>query len=120
MRNVKFNERLTRLREEKGSSKTYVAHALNLANMQTYANQEYGKREPDFNTVKQLADLFEVSLDYLLGKSDRKKAPSNDPKEVDLDSDPVILSYNGKPVSDEDMEIIKAILARHQKKEGQR
>ena len=88
--------------------------------MQTYANYEYGKREPDFNTVKQLADLFEVSLDYLLGKSDRKKAPSNDPKEVDLDSDPVILSYNGKPVSDEDMEIIKAILARHQKKEGQR
>lgn len=71
---MKFNERLTRLREEKGWSKTYVAHALNLANMQTYANYEYGKREPDFNTVKQLADLFEVSLDYLLGKSDRKKA----------------------------------------------
>ena len=48
-----FGERLTNLRESRGWSKTYVAKAIGLSSMQTYANYEYGRREPDFNTVKQ-------------------------------------------------------------------
>jgi len=34
----------------------------------TYANYEKGKREPDFETSQKLADLFETTIDYLLGK----------------------------------------------------
>lgn len=70
-----FSERLTNLRENKGWSKTYVAKTIGLSSMQTYANWEYGRTEPDFETTKKLANLFNVSTDYLLGR---------DPKEDNL------------------------------------
>ena len=40
--------------------------------MQTYANWEYGKSEPDQKALKDLANLFDVSTDYLLGNSDKR------------------------------------------------
>ena len=70
-----FGERLTNLRESRGWSKTYVAKAIGLSSMQTYANYEYGRREPDFNTVNKLASLFDVSADYLLGRKSSDDKP---------------------------------------------
>lgn len=103
-----FSDRLQALRENKGWSKTYVAKTIGLSNMQTYANWEYGRTEPDFEMIGKIANLFNVTTDYLLGNENK-----NANKDIDLKKDPVVLSYGGKPVSDEDMEIIKAILERH-------
>ena len=100
----KFGERLTNLRESKGWSKTYVAKAIGLSSMQTYANYEYGRREPDFNTVNKLANLFIVSTDYLLG---RKKSES---KTADLSDNETIFTYEGKEIPPEDLEYMKRIL----------
>ncbi len=36
----------------------------------TYAMYEQGNREPDYNTLIKLATFFEVSIDYLLGKTE--------------------------------------------------
>ena len=99
-----FGERLTNLRESKGWSKTYVAKAIGLSSMQTYANYEYGRREPDFNTVNKLANLFNVSTDYLLG---RKKSES---KTADLSDNETIFTYEGKEIPPEDLEYMKRIL----------
>lgn len=99
-----FGERLTNLRESKGWSKTYVAKAIGLSSMQTYANYEYGRREPDFNTVNKLANLFNVSADYLLG---RKKSES---KTADLSDNETIFTYEGKEIPPEDLEYMKRIL----------
>lgn len=99
-----FGERLTNLRESKGWSKTYVAKAIGLSSMQTYANYEYGRREPDFSTVNKLANLFNVSADYLLGhKTDSERT-------ADLDDDDVIFTYQGKLLSDEDKALIKRLM----------
>ena len=38
-------------------------------------------------------------------------------EKVDLKTDPVVLSYGGSPISDEDMEVIEAILKRHKENE---
>ena len=103
-----LSNRMTALREQRGWSKTYVAKQLNM-NLSTYANYEYGNREPDVASLSAIANLFGVTTDYLLGN-----VTSNSSKDVDLKKDPVVLSYGGKPVSDEDMDIIKAILERHQ------
>lgn len=100
-----FSTRLSALREQKGWSKTYVAKQIGLTSMQTYANYEYGRREPDFETTKKLANLFNVSTDYLLGR----KAPHKD----DIDLDKAIdesRSFDGKPISDHDREVVKKIL----------
>lgn len=99
-----FSTRLQALREEKGWSKTYVANKLGLTRMQVYANYEYGTREPDFDTVKKLADLFSVSTDYLLGK---------EPDQIERDLDKAIdesRSFDGKPISSHDREVVKKIL----------
>lgn len=86
-----FGERLTNLRESRGWSKTYVAKAIGLSSMQTYANYEYGRREPDFNTVSKLASLFDVSADYLLGrKSSDDKPLTKNQKLVAYSIDPNI------------------------------
>jgi transcriptional regulator with XRE-family HTH domain len=34
----------------------------------TYARYETGEREPDIETLKQLADVFKTSVDYLIGR----------------------------------------------------
>lgn len=105
-----FSNRLTALRENKGWSKTHVAHLVGVSSMQTYANWEYGRTEPDFDVVKKLAKLFDVSTDYLLGND--TKPTTNKSEHVDLEKDPVVLSYGGKPISKGEMKIIKEILAR--------
>lgn len=92
-----FSERLISLREARGWSKTYVANHLGLKNMQTYANYEYGRREPDLETTTKLAKLFNVSTDYLLGR---------DPKEDDekpLTRNQKLIAYSIDPdISDEE------------------
>lgn len=59
------SERITALREQRGWSKTHVAKKLGL-NLSTYANYEYGNREPDIKTLADIAKLFEVTTDYLV------------------------------------------------------
>ena len=102
-----INERITALREQRGWSKTFVAKKLGL-NLSTYANYEYCNREPDIKTLSDIAKLFNTSIDYLIGQKKQED------KHVDIKNDPVVLSYGGKPISKEDMDVIKAILARHQ------
>lgn len=105
-----FGERLTNLRENKGWSKTYVAKAIGLSSMQTYANYEYGRREPDFSTVDKLANLFDVSTDYLLG---RKESAI---KTADLADKETIFTFEGKEIPPEDLEYMKRILLGGQRK----
>jgi len=101
-----FSERLISLREARGWSKTYVANHLGLKNMQTYANYEYGRREPDLETTTKLAKLFNVSTDYLLGRDPKE----DDLKTADLADDDTIFTYKGQPLSDDDKEIIRRLM----------
>ncbi|MBU7315650.1 helix-turn-helix domain-containing protein [Paenibacillus oleatilyticus] len=71
-------ERLRHLRENKGWSQTYVAERLGIKRSSTYANWEYGIREPDTETLVKLAQIFEVTTDYLTGASDHVQFPPLD------------------------------------------
>ncbi|OKZ59890.1 MAG: hypothetical protein BHV96_05385 [Clostridium sp. CAG:354_28_25] len=61
--------RLKKLRLEKNESLESIAKILNVT-LQTISNYENGKREMTPNTIIKLAEYFNVSTDYLLGKSD--------------------------------------------------
>ena len=111
-----FSDKLKQLREGKGWSKTNVAKHLGIG-LSTYANWEYGISEPDIQTINQIATLYDVSNGYLMG-NDNSGNEENETKSVDLEKDPVVLSYGGRPVSDEDMDVIKAILERHKNDRG--
>ncbi|MGN1410247.1 MAG: LexA family protein [Eubacteriales bacterium] len=60
-------ERLKELRVEKKLLQKDVANYLGV-NRTTYVKYETGASQPDNDTLKRLADLFGVSLDYLLGR----------------------------------------------------
>ncbi len=46
-----------------------VCKALNIA-QNTYSQYESGKREPDNKTLTKIADYFNVSVDYILGRTE--------------------------------------------------
>ncbi len=64
-----LSERLILLREEKGITKKAIAMHLKI-DQSTYGKYELDKREPDYETLLKLADFYEVSVDFLLGRSD--------------------------------------------------
>ena len=61
--------RIKELREEKGLSQLQFAQKVNLT-QQAISLYEKGDREPSLEVIKNIADFFEVTTDYLLGKSD--------------------------------------------------
>ena len=63
--------RLARLRRERGISQLKLALDLNM-NQNTISRYETEEREADYKTLIRLADYFDVSLDFLLGRSDER------------------------------------------------
>ncbi len=61
--------RLKELREKRGMSQVRLAIELGL-NQNTISRYESGAREADYRTLIAIADYFDVSLDYLLGRTD--------------------------------------------------
>jgi transcriptional regulator with XRE-family HTH domain len=65
----KFNERFRELRIEKNYTRKKVADDLNVL-IRTISYWECGKTECNFDTLIKIAEYFNVTLDYLLGKKD--------------------------------------------------
>ena len=69
--------RLKELREQRGISQTELANFLGVVRS-TICQYEKGNRMPDSNILGKLADYFNVSVDYLLGReadSERDEKP---------------------------------------------
>jgi transcriptional regulator with XRE-family HTH domain len=64
-----IGQRLKKLREEKDLTQAQVAKILGVSRT-TYTQYETGKSEPDLATVSKLAEIYETSVDFLLGKTD--------------------------------------------------
>lgn len=62
-----FAKRLKDLRESSGMSQSELALALHI-DRTTVAGYEICRRFPDAETMCAIADLFDVSVDYLLGR----------------------------------------------------
>ena len=74
-----FRIRLKSMRESRHMSQKELATAFSVT-QGTVGNWESGTREPNFDTLSKLADYFDCSVDYLLGRVDNpdlviKKAP---------------------------------------------
>lgn len=67
-----FSERLVLLRKEKSLSQEDVAREFGVV-VRAYQRYEYGQREPQLSTLVKMADFYEVSLDYLAGRSETRE-----------------------------------------------
>ena len=75
--------RLRFLRNERNEGLEKIAKYLNVT-VQTISNYETEKRDMTPDTIIKLAEYFDVSTDYLLGKSDIRK-----PEEIEFDPDKI-------------------------------
>lgn len=66
-------DRWVSLRKNKCLSQNDVAGCIGLS-QQSYSHYETGVREPDIATIVKLAKFYDVSADYLLGITDKKRA----------------------------------------------
>lgn len=77
--------RLKSLREGKELTQVELASMIHV-NRATLANWEIDRATPDADTLQQLADVFGVSVDYLLGRTDiREPGPRRGISPSDLD-----------------------------------
>lgn len=60
---------LARVRKEKKLTQRQVAKEINISE-RVYQSYEYGKVIPSALVLISLADLFDVSIDYLVGRSE--------------------------------------------------
>ena len=67
--NKEFCERLSKLRKESGLTQKQLAQQLNTTERRI-SHMETGNIEPDLDTLIAISNLFEVSTDYLLGKTE--------------------------------------------------
>lgn len=70
----KLPERLKLLRKENNYNQKHVAKYLNLA-ISSYSGYENGVYEPGIDSLIKLANLYNVTTDYLLGHIDSKLSP---------------------------------------------
>lgn len=64
-----FSERLQQLKTERGLLQKNIA-ADNNVSLRAYQYYERGEREPTLSILLSLANYFDVSLDYLTGRTE--------------------------------------------------
>lgn len=68
---MSFGDRLRKLRLENNMTQEDLSKKLNVSRA-TVGRYETNERFPDKNILKEIADTFEVSIDYLLGRTDNR------------------------------------------------
>ena len=77
-----FAERLKKLRKDKNMTQVQLAEALGVSKG-TVAMWEIGKREPNFETLNRLSDIFDKRIDYILGNSNDATSPRFTEEDID-------------------------------------
>lgn len=78
-----ISSRLRELRQQHGYTQQHMANLLNIKRP-TYTRYETGTNEPDHETIVRLADIFAVSVDFLLGRGEEEKSIRKSPSEEEL------------------------------------
>ena len=76
---MRFDSALKHLRLERKMTQAQLADALGLTRS-SVSMYELGQREPPFEVLEQMADYFNVDMDFLLGRTDKttKASPPDD------------------------------------------
>ena len=100
---MNFPQRLKLLREEAGLTQKQLADKLGVSRG-TIGMYEIGQRDPDTETLQKLSDIFGVSVDYLLGKTDIRN-PSDEITEA-VEDDPELLEFWNELKQREDLKLL--------------
>ncbi len=68
-----FPKRLRQCRMKRGLTQQFMSELLNIS-LNAYQKYEQAERSPSFETLIRIADILDVSLDYLFGRDDFMKS----------------------------------------------
>ena len=97
--------RIAELRNNAHMSQFQLAKVLKIGTS-TLGMYETNKREPSPKVLKRIADYFNVSIDYLLGRSNNEKEKKGLSLDEAVDS---VMSFDGRPVTDHDRQMMKSL-----------
>ena len=104
---MNMGSKIRDLRKEKRLSQTELGKLIHVS-QQTVTAWENNKAEPTSSAVVQLAEVFNVSTDYLLGRPEKQnEVQTEQDLERALDN---AHSFSGKPLSDHDRKVAKDVL----------
>ncbi|MPM90804.1 hypothetical protein SDC9_137926 [bioreactor metagenome] len=102
-----FGERLKELREKRNLTQQDIADFLNIGRP-TVAGYETKGKQPDYDKLNKLADFFNVSVDYLLGRTEEKSLVAKDIKNEN-ETKPVLTAKDEKDIA-KDVESLRVKL----------
>ena len=95
---MEFAERLKNLRKKVGLTQVDVAGKLGIS-QQAYASWERGIKKPTQENLVKIAQVLNVSVDYLVGNSEERTD--------ELDNIELLFRMNSKGLTDEEKGIFK-------------
>ena len=97
-------ERIKNLAKSRGYSLSSLNDKAGLGKNTIYS---WKHKDPSTDNLQKVADVLHVSTDYLHGNTEKL---SESKKAVDLNDDDAFLTLEGKPIPEEDRELIKRLL----------
>ena len=126
MNEIDVAQNLKQLRKKHGYTQQEVANILKVAKT-TVSTWERGAAKPRMDVARQLANLYGVTLGQLVGETnltESKSSNTTNQEPIDLQKYAVddserneAINAGGVPISDDDWEIIKAILSKYPRKD---
>lgn len=122
-------ERIQELSKERGLSVRELGRKLDIGETTIY---KWKTQTPKLDVLEKVADYFDVSVDYLVGRTDKKlpfdrweriygdsvreeQSRYNANKTTDLAENDVVFTFEGKKIPKEDLALIREIIKRTRK-----
>ncbi|EST11121.1 helix-turn-helix domain-containing protein [Sporolactobacillus laevolacticus] len=111
-----LSDRLKEARDYSNLKQTQVKERTGINN-KTLSGYENGVSVPDPDTLSKLADLYDVSVDYLIGRTDKKHyydLTEKDEKDIAKDMENLVnelngdsaLAFDGEPMDEETKRLV--------------
>ena len=95
---MEFSERLKTLRKQVKLTQAQIAEKLDIS-QQAYASWERGVKKPIQENLIKIAQILNVTVDYLVGNSEEKSD--------ELDNIELLFRMNSKGLTEEEKEVFK-------------
>lgn len=108
-------DKIKELCQKQGISLNQLEEKLNFSTNYLYSMK---KGNPKADNLQKIADYFNVSIDYLLGRTDNPKIATDGDASAPLDLRDIAaqsMLFDGKPLTEEDIDFITAVLEAHLK-----
>lgn len=102
-----LGNKIATLRKGLSMTQPMLAEKMNVS-QSTVTSWENDRRNVSGDDLVKLAKLFNVSTDYLLGKTEIKEPLKT--KQAEITDEQVIMTFEGKPIQPEDLDLIKRLL----------